>query len=290
MELWFIMAIIVAFFWGSANIFAKVSTPKIGVARVALLIALVEAPMYFVAFYFWKDDTPITLADGILAAFSCLIGVMGYICFFESVIDGQVSIVGTISAAYPALTVVGALILLSESLNAIESVGIVAIIAGVIALSYEPNPESKHAMSKRSLVFSFLAFGFWGLWSLTSKMAIDRIGAGNIFVFYILSSLTAPLMYGWLRSVRPERHRAASPSRYFWFLGAVALVLNVSGAIVYSFALGEGAASLVVPISSSYPLITIVLALVLLREKLTGFHVAALGVVVMGLIAIGLTV
>lgn len=289
MELWFVLAITVAFFWGSAGIFAKVSTPKLGVARVALLITIVEAPMYCVAFYFWHENNPITLADGILAASSCLIGIMGYLCFFESVMDGQVSIAGTISAAYPALTVVGALIILSEALTAVQAVGVVAIIGGVIALSYEPNPASKHAMTKRSLVFSFLAFGFWGLWSLTSKMAIDRIGAGNIFGFYILSSLTAPLIYGWLRKVHPGPLRSDNPTRTAWLWGGVGLALNVTGAYAYSFALGEGSASLVVPISSSYPLITVVMAVALLRERLAKIHFAALGVVVVGLVMIGLT-
>jgi transporter family protein len=159
----------------------------------------------------------------------------------------------------------------------------------VIAISYEPNPASKHAITKRSLIFSFLAFGFWGLWSLTSKMAIDRIGAGDIFAFYVISSLTAPLMYGWFRSVHPTSLKSENPTRNAWLLGGVGLALNVTGAFAYSFALGDGSASLVVPISSSYPLITIVLAVALLRERLAKFHLAALALIVVGLVMIGLT-
>jgi drug/metabolite transporter (DMT)-like permease len=120
-------------------------------------------------------------------------------------------------------------------------------------------------------------------------MAIDRIGAGDIFGFYIISSLTAPLIYGWLRKVHPGPIIGDNPTRTAWLLGGVGLALNVTGAWVYSFALGEGSASLVVPISSSYPLITIVIAVAFLREKLARFHIAALGVVVVGLVMIGLT-
>ncbi len=124
---------------------------------------------------------------------------------------------------------------------------------------------------------------------MTSKMAIDRIGAGNIFGFYILSSLTVPLIYGWLRKVHPGPLKGDNPTRTAWLLGGVGLALNVSGAYAYSFALGEGSASLVVPISSSYPLITIVMAVALLRERLARFHFVALGTVVAGLVLIGLT-
>ena len=96
MEQWFVMASVVALFWGSAGIFAKYSTPRVGVYRVALAIALIEGPLYLLAFLYWRQDIPISLESGMLAATSCVVGVMGYLCFFESIMDGQVSIAGTI--------------------------------------------------------------------------------------------------------------------------------------------------------------------------------------------------
>jgi len=290
MELWFLLAVVVAMLWGSAGIFAKYSTPHLGVARVALLIASVEAVMYTAAFLFWREDVSISLEDGMLAAGSCITGVLGYLCFFESIMKGQVAIAGTISAAYPALTVIGALVLLSENLTTMQAVGVVVIIGGVVALSYERNPSAAHAIDKRSLFFAILAFVLWGLWSLTSKMAIDKVGPGNIFGFYIISSLTAPVAYAWLRRVRPIDSIKAKPRPSAWAFGAVGLALNVIGAWAFSFALETGSASLVVPISSAYPLVTIVLAVMLLREKIDLVHMTALAGVVAGLVLLGVTV
>lgn len=289
MELWFVLAGITALFWGSAGIFAKLSTPRIGVARVALLIAVVESVMYTTAFLVFREDVPISLADGALALGSCVIGVLGFLCFFESLMDGQVAIAGTISAAYPALTVVGALVFLAETLTAAQGLGVAIIIAGVVALSYEPNPGSANATPKRSLIFAFLAFGLWGLWSLTSKMAIDRVGAGNLFGFYVMSSLTAPVLYYWFRRMRPGGQTGLSPTRTAWVLGALGLAVNVVGALTYSFALEDGNASLVVPISSAYPIVTVVLAIGVLKEKISKLQGLALAVVVIGLVMIGLT-
>lgn len=289
MEVWFLLAGVTALFWGSAGIFAKFSTPKLGVARVALLIAAVESVMYIVAWLYWHEPVDITAPDFILALGSCVVGVVGYLCFFESIMDGQVSIAGTISAAYPALTVIGALLLLSEGLTSTQAAGVVAIIGGVVALSYEPNPSSPGAMPKRSLIFALLAFGLWGLWSLSSKMAIDRIGAGNIFGFYVLSSLTAPVLYAWFRRVRPGGPRSQNPGGRIWAFGGMGLGLNVTGAFAYSFALEQGSASLVVPISSAYPLVTVLLAVALLRERVTALQAVSLAVVVSGLVMIGIT-
>jgi transporter family protein len=263
----------------------------LGVARVALIIAIVEGTMYTVAFLAWRDTSVhIGLGDAVLAASSCIIGISGYLCYFESILEGQVAIAGTISAAYPVLTVIGALMLLSESISAIQALGIVAIIAGVMALSYEPNPGTTHSLSKRSLAFALLAFFAWGAWSLTSKAAVDRVGAGNLFGFYVLSALTAPLIYAWARRVRPVRLRGENPTQMAWVAGALALALNVFGAFAYTYALEQGSASLVVPISSAYPIVTAVLAVALLKEKVNWMQALALATVVAGLVLIGITI
>lgn len=290
MELWFLMAIFVALFWGSAGIFAKATTSRLGVQRVALIIAVVEGSMYTVGFLVLRTPGPISLGDGVLAAASCVIGILGYLCYFESMMEGQVSIVGTISAAYPVLTVVGALLLLSETMTLAQMAGVVAIIGGVIALSYERNPGSATSVSRRSIIFAMLAFFLWGVWSLSSKVAVDRIGAGNLFGFYILSSLTAPVLYAWFRRVRPCPMRGTDPSRKAWVLGGIGLALNVIGAFVYTYALQEGNASLVVPTSSAYPIVTVVLAIAVLKEKLDRMHALALACVILGLLLMAVTV
>jgi transporter family protein len=292
-ELWFILSSVVVLFWGSAGILAKLSTPRLGVRRIAVLIALVEGPLYAAAFFIWRADISMSISTMMLALFSCVVGVVGYLCFFESIMEGQVAIAGTISAAYPALTVIGALAILGETLTTAQALGVLGIIAGVVALSYEPSPESKHATNKRSLLFAFLAFGFWGLWSLTSKMAVDRVESGNVFGFYVISSMLAPVLFVSFRMVRPKGIgglEGDNPTRTAWILGALALAINTTGTFAYTYALQGGSASLVVPISSAYPLVTVVMAVAFLREKLNRYNLVALAVVVVGLVMVGLTV
>jgi transporter family protein len=67
------------------------------------------------------------------------------------------------------------------------------------------------------------------------------------------------------------------------------LGVNVTGTFVYSFALEQGNASLVVPISSAYPIVTALLAVALLKEKVSVLHMVSLAVVVAGLVLIGMT-
>lgn len=287
---WFYLSLSVALFWGLSGIFAKYSTRRLGVARVALIIAVVEGILYTIAYFAWRDTSmEIGFWDAVLATASCLIGISGYLCYFESILEGQVAIVGAISAAYPVLVVIGAVLLLAEDLNSVQVAGVVAIIGGVMALSYEPDPGKAHSLNKRSLTFAVLAFFAWGVWSLTSKVAVEAVGAGNLFGFYIISSLTAPLMYAWARRVRPGRLNNEDPTRAAWMLGGVALMLNVFGAFAYTYALESGNASLVVPVTSAYPIVTALLAVAVLKERVSRAQAVALLTVVAGLVMIGIT-
>jgi len=288
MEFWFVLAILSAFLWGVANIFAKLSSQKLGVTRMAGLVAVIEGMMYFAGFYFWHNNAAIGLEYGAIAAVSAFVGMAAYLCFFESVVDGQVAIVGTISAAYPIVTVIGALALLSESLTAMQLVGIAAIICGIVALSYEQNPHSRYSIPRRSLFFALSALALWGVWGLSAKIAVGEIGPGNVFGFYVIASVIGPSAYMWFRRVRPGPVNVGKPSWLSWVFGATGLALNVSGTLVFSFALTMGLASLVVPISSAYPLVTVTVALLLLGEKLNRIQLTALVCVITGLLIIAI--
>ena len=288
MEFWFFLAGLTVFFWGLAVVFAKISTPKLGVARVAYLISSIEGVMYFAGYISFRSNVAVSLEYGALGLASAFVGMIAYICFYESMVDGQVAIIGTISAAYPALTVIGALVFFSETLTTLQALGLAAVIIGILALSYE-RPNLKHAIPKRSMLFAFLAFLLWGLWSLTAKVALNQIGPGNVFGCYVISSLTVPLIYVMLRKPRPELMTIEEPSRSFWAAGVAGIVLNAAGTLIFAFALSMGQASLVVPIASAYPLVTVTIAILLLGEKLNRLQMIALASVIIGLITIGIT-
>jgi len=286
MELWFVFSLLTVFLWGFAGVLAKVSTPRLGVSRVSALMFAVEGLMYTAGFLRWRTVTAIDLGYAVLAVVSAILGVAAYLFFFESVMEGQVAVVGTISAAFPCLTVIGAIAVLSESPTAVQMLGVGAIICGIVALTYEPNPQSHSAVPHRSLIFALLAFAFWGLWSLTNKIVVNKIGAGNVFGFYVVSTTIVPLIY--IRYRRTDESSKVDSSWIDWVAGASGLALNVFGTFAFTFALSMGLASLVVPVSSAYPIVTVVAALLLLHERLNWVQVGALACVIVGIIMIAI--
>ena len=69
-----------------------------------------------------------------------MVGAIAYLRLFESIVDAQIAVAGTISAAYPALTVIGALVFLSETLKVAQAIALVAIIGGVLPCHTSETP------------------------------------------------------------------------------------------------------------------------------------------------------
>ncbi|HUK51466.1 MAG TPA: EamA family transporter [Terriglobales bacterium] len=289
MEFWFFLALVPVLFWGIAVALAKVSTSRLGIARVTFLISVIESVMYFTGFISFRTNQTLNAESVAIGLASAFVGMVAYVCFYESMVEGQVAILGTISAAYPAISIVGALLLLSEKLTTYEALSLIAIMSGILALSYERSPDSPYKIPKRSLIFALLAFLLWGFWGLTAKIALNDIGPGNVFGCYVLSSLTIPTAYSMLRKARRELKILERPSWTLWGTGAAGVALNVTGTLIFAFALNIGQASLVVPVSSAYPLVTIVVAILLLGEKLNRIQLIALVFVLIGIVTIGMT-
>ncbi len=134
----------------------------------------------------------------------------------------------------------------------------------------DPPPQSSKRPSllamPRWLVFSVLTIGCWGAWGAVSKLASNDIDANTNQILFTLGLL--PLIAIALRSSRlaisvGDVRRAGIG----WaFLTGI---LGGTGNIAFFRALVVGGqASVVVPVTALFPLVTVILALAILRERL----------------------
>jgi drug/metabolite transporter (DMT)-like permease len=69
----------------------------------------------------------------------------------------------------------------------------------------------------------------------------------------------------------------------------VGVVMITLGIVPFNIAFSYGLASLVTPISSSYVIITVILAYFFLKEQLTKMHVIGIAVSVLGIVLLGIS-
>lgn len=114
------------------------------------------------------------------------------------------------------------------------------------------------------LIFTMVALVFWGITGVTQKLSTNAISTELSFLWFGLAMIALALTV--LPLVLPHWHLAAKD---FW-LAVVGGTLNSLGAYTSFAALEKGGkASIVIPLCYLYPLLTIVLAIVFLHERLT---------------------
>src|SRR5947209_10436947 len=118
------------------------------------------------------------------------------------------------------------------------------------------------------LAYSVLTIVVWGAWGVVSKIVSDRIDANTNQVFFSLGLL--PLMVIVLRSPRIRGGQRRRAGTAWAFLTGI---LGGTGNIAFFQALVMGGqASIVVPATALYPLVTVILASLFLHERMSAMQ------------------
>ena len=212
----------------------------------------------------------------------------GFYIYLEALERGAVSIVGSVTAAYPALTALLAVMFLGERLGTLSFLGISMIIASMAALSFTHGRSSEEAtgFSRSSLLLSLATFLSWGVGAIFIKMALEGlplIGYLSLYVFVL-----PPIGFFYLR------HKRASLRIFFpkWTVPVIgAIIVAELWQLAYfaeTAAVSRGAASVVFPLISAYPVVTILGARAFLNERLSRMDWMILGVVILGILLLSL--
>jgi uncharacterized membrane protein len=113
------------------------------------------------------------------------------------------------------------------------------------------------------LLYAILTIMFWSIWAILSKFASAQIPAIHLQLLFTLGNTL--VMFGLLLRVNLNLETGPQGVLYGVLGGVFAGVGNI--ALFEAFRRG-GPASIVVPLSALYPLVTVVLAILLLKEKL----------------------
>jgi transporter family protein len=117
------------------------------------------------------------------------------------------------------------------------------------------------------LLWSLLTIVLWGTWGLVSKLASDGIDAYTNQLLYT-AGLT-PLIVFVAISVHRQRGEKTINRGVGVFWAFLTGILGGVGNIAFFQALVKGGkASVVAPVTALFPMVTVLLALVLLKEKL----------------------
>ncbi len=123
----------------------------------------------------------------------------------------------------------------------------------------------------RWVLFTLLTTLLWGVWGFESKLLVDRTtpyAAQVIFTAGMLA-LGAAVLF--------SRNRCAGTNRVKGIFWAVLTgILGGTGNIFFLIALQQGKASIIMPLTSLSPVVTVLVGITLMREKLNRYQASGL--------------
>ena len=272
LELWLVLAVVDMMSWGVGQVLVKRATDRLGAVTMVLFVTLVDGALYLAVFLAAGQSLAASASTYAVAALTSAVGITGYILYFEALLRGNISVVATITAGSPIITILGAIAFLNEPPTLAQAAGMALLVAVILILSYEPLGEEWKVPVAVTLSVAILVL--WGIWGILTKVAVTAPGFGpwQLLLFYSLSNFVAGVpYYVWRR----KRFPPPNPSRRAYALGAGGFLLMMGGIVASTVALSLGDASLVTAVGVCAPVVTSLVAFAFLREKATPLRILA---------------
>jgi transporter family protein len=264
------------FGWGVYDFLGGVYSKQIGPfksffwSQLAGLISL----LLLLVFFTITLDVPTLII--ILLPIAAIVYSAGYLFFFKGFEIGNVSIVAATMNLWAVFTMLFAFIFMGQRLSATQSIGVFMIISGVTLASLNWHDIKNHSF-KLSLGVKETALGafFFGVFWNISEVISEKIGWLPTTLFVKVGIIVFLLLFSFLIKRELVLTRATPKTKTMVLLmgsieaGAVAIV---------NYGLTVGDAILITPIASALSIVTITLAIIFLKDRVTklqGFGMAA---------------
>ena len=268
--------------WGLYDFLGGLFSKKIGNFKTffwSQFAGLIFAGLLAVAFAI-NLNIPTKIA--ILIPVASIFYAAAYLLFFKGFELGNVSIISATMNLYAVFTMAFAFLFLGQRLSTSQFLGVFIIIAGVVLVSLTgsdtKNQHSKPLSGIKETILAALLFGiFWNLSEIISEdigwLATTLIIKIGVVLFLLLIALLAHREIG-IAETTPRLKGMV-------FFGGV---LEAAAVASVNWGLTIGDVILVTPISSALSIVTIIMAVIFLKEKISilqgiGMFMAITGIV-----------
>jgi transporter family protein len=219
----------------------------------------------------------------ILSAIAAMIYAAGYLFFFKGLEIGNVSIVAATMNLWAVFTMLFAFIFMGQRLSTIQTVGVLMIISGatLASLNWTDIRNQGFILSagvREAIIGAFFFGVFWNISEIISK----QIGWLLTTLFVKFGIILFLLIFFFLVKREINLSRATTQIKYMVVLMGI---FEVGAVALINYGLTIGHAILITPIASALSIVTISLAIIFLKDKVSklqglGIVMAIVGIIV----------
>ena len=219
----------------------------------------------------------------ILLPIAAIIYSAGYLFFFKGFEIGNVSIVAATMNLWAVFTMLFAFILMGQRLSKIQSLGVLMIISGVTLASFNWSDVRNQGFQLSSGVKETIlgAFFFGVFWNI-SEVISEEIGWLLTTLFVKFGIILFLLFFSFLIKRELDLTNATAKTKC---MVALMGMVEAGAVAIVNYGLTIGDAILITPIASALSIVTITLAIIFLKDKVTklqglGIITAVAGIIV----------
>jgi len=270
------------FGWGLYDFFGGLFSKRIGHFKTffwSQLAGLVFAAFLTLAFAI-NLNIPVEIALLILLA--SVFYAAAYLLFFKGFELGNVSIISATMNLYAVFTILFAFIFLGQRLSTFQFLGVLMIIAGVAIVSLKwSDIQDRNIKLLSGVKETILAALLFGIFWILSEMISEKIGWLSTTLFVKVGIVLFLLLFSLLVNRELGIARAdPKTKRLILFAG----VLEAAAVAIVNWGLTIGDVILVTPISSALSIVTITMAVIFLKEKISRLQGAGMVMVMTGIV------
>jgi drug/metabolite transporter (DMT)-like permease len=272
-----VYGLLAALTWGTADFLARLASERVGSRRTIFymqcLAALCLSGLLLATGA--RPPSP-TLGHVLFAVVLGVLNVTGGSLLYRAMEIGTVSLVSPVSSTFAAISALLAIGIAGERPTPWQLVGLFLCAAGVIGASIPPRTETAAAPTRRGLGLAAAAAVVWGVSFFALRYVVGPLGA---LVPVWISRLSSIAALGTLAGV--QRQPLPRPGGA-WLLILGIAVTDSAAFIFYNLGVASQLTAVVSIISSLFSAVTVLLALLFLRERLSRAQWMAVGVIFLG--------
>ncbi|MDP3918139.1 MAG: DMT family transporter [Candidatus Woesebacteria bacterium] len=272
---WLLLAFATSLIWGIGQVLVKkglsVVSPFLNNTMAVIFALTIQIPYALSGGITWNHFPTIFLL-GLLANLPTF--------FIPYVIKKtNVSLSGTILASYPIYTIFLSIIFLKEKLGTTQILGIIAITIGMLFVS---KVKTNKLIIKKGILLAIIGSIILGVGFFISKFSIMKYGLYT----YILAASLSNIPSLFLTRLVDKSHINLKFDKKIFAISLLGNFLMPLGVLFLYIAFSRGPASLISPIISIYPAITVVLAYFYLKERIQKTNMYGIIAVIIGVICL----
>ena len=271
------------FGWGIYDFLGGVFSKQIGSFKSLFWSQLAGLVSILVLALVFRSSLNVPALAIFLSMIAAVLYSAGYLYFFKGFEKGNVSIIAATMNLWAVFTMLFAFMFMGQRLTASQTLGVLMIILGatLASLNWSEIRNQRFQLSagiKEAVLGAFFFGIFWNISEIISEeigwLLTTLLVKFGIAIFLLFFSFTVKQKIGLINSSTRTKYAIL-------FMG----MIEVSAVALVNYGLTIGDAILITPIASALSIVTITLAIIFLKDKVTKIQGLGIVTAIVGIIA-----